>query len=247
MGAQRGATDEVLRSDEPEFYFWLRHARRSQEPVVVLAASAARVAIPLAQQGIAVVAVEPEGVGEGRDAVEGLRWQHGEATRFTLARKAGMILLPDQHFETLLSLDEQKQALRTLHMGLQIGGKLALTLSVPDIAAMAQQGEQGSALRPLPPLTDAARGETVLRWQTERCDVAAQQIETHTVYEQLAPDGSTARRWHRTQTRAYHWPREMRLLLELSGFDIEALYGGWNDEPFTAHAAQQVWVARKGV
>ncbi len=38
---------------------------------------------------------------------------------------------------------------------------------------------------------------------------------------------------------------EMEHLLELSGFQVEALYGGFDGEPFDDTSSEMVWVARK--
>jgi hypothetical protein len=38
---------------------------------------------------------------------------------------------------------------------------------------------------------------------------------------------------------------EMQHLLELCGFEVEALYGGFEGEPFTDESTEMVWVARR--
>jgi hypothetical protein len=37
----------------------------------------------------------------------------------------------------------------------------------------------------------------------------------------------------------------MQHLPELSGFEVEALYGGFRREPFTDTSSEMVWVARR--
>ena len=259
------ANDKLLAPDSFEFYFWLRHARRSEEPVVVLNAGTGRVAISLAQQYIRMIAVEADEkkrqggierskaakVGASAKGLGGCRivWQAGEPANFTLAHKAGMVAMPDYGFQHLLTLDEQRAALRNIHKHLQIGGKLALVLDVPDVQAMAtSQGATGGTLRPLEPMIDPTNGQTIYVWESSRYDLSEQSVSRHVVYEMVDELGVTVRRWHRTFKLAYLWPREVQLLLEGMGFDIEALYGGWNDEPFTCtRSTKQVWVVRKGI
>ncbi|MDQ4075684.1 MAG: hypothetical protein M3220_05475 [Chloroflexota bacterium] len=240
-----------LTSESPEFYFWLRHARRSQEPVVELFAGRGRVAVPLAEQAIQLIAVEPdeqerrEGVRQSKDLP--IRWMAGTPLTFTLERRAGMVFLAGKSFEQLLTLDGQRAALRNIYANLQIGGKLAVDLAMPQIEQIAANSRLGSPPRPLAPIVDGEVGSTIYRWISERYDPGAQHVSRHLIYEMVDETGTTLRRWHRTLERAFIWPREMQLLLEVTGFEVEVLYGGWNDEPFTADANQQIWLARKGV
>jgi hypothetical protein len=37
----------------------------------------------------------------------------------------------------------------------------------------------------------------------------------------------------------------MEDLLQRSGFEVEARYGGFNNEPLTASSGELVWIARK--
>jgi SAM-dependent methyltransferase len=246
--------NELLTPDAPEYFFWLRHARRSQEPVVVLYAGAGRVAVPLAQQEIRVVAVEADEAqrrqGEARSEEAGVlvEWQAGDAESFALRGKAGMMVLAEGSFQRLLTDAAQAAALRRIRDALQVGGKLALALAVPDVQEMARSvtGE-GDVLRQERPTVEAESGTLLYRWQSSRYDVGEQRVTTHTIFERVDAEGVTIKRWHRASERAYLWPREVRLLLEGAGFEIEALFGGWNDELLTAASAQQVWVARRGI
>ncbi|MGB0388733.1 MAG: hypothetical protein ACPGWR_28270 [Ardenticatenaceae bacterium] len=248
--------EKLLGPDSLEFYFWLRHARRSEEPVVVLNAGTGRVAISLAKHAMPsrVIAVEGDeekrrrGMARGKAAGVEMGWQAGEVASFALRQKAGMVALAEYAFEQLLTLDAQRAALRHLHQRLQIGGKLAFVLNVPDVQAMAaSEGSTSGRLRRLEPLVEPKSGQTVYVWESSRYDLSQQRLSRHVVYEMVDQAGLTVRRWHRTFERAYFWPREVQLLLEGMKFDIEALYGGWNDEPFTNTSTQQVWIARKGI
>ena len=41
------------------------------------------------------------------------------------------------------------------------------------------------------------------------------------------------------------WQDEMASLLARAGFEVEAVYGGFNDEPMTAGSSELVWIARR--
>jgi len=246
----------LLTPDSAEFYFWLRHARRSEDPIVVLNAGVGRVAWPLAQytEHMRIVAVEADDdmrqAGMAQSPAQGveLRWLAGDATNFSLAQKAGMIAVPDYTFQQFFTLEAQRAALRHIHQRLQIGGKLLLVLDVPDMQALAaSQQSTSNTLQRLQPLTDPTTGQLIYVWQSRSYNVSQQTRSTHLIYELVDESGQTIRRWHRSAQHAYLWPRETQLLLEGMGFDIEASYGGWNDEPLDDSSTIQVWVARKGI
>jgi hypothetical protein len=43
----------------------------------------------------------------------------------------------------------------------------------------------------------------------------------------------------------YVFRYEMEHLLSLSGFEVEALYGGFQREPFSRTSNEMVWIARR--
>jgi hypothetical protein len=202
-----------------------------------------------------VAAIEPDdarwraGEARSREAGVEVHWQTGDAETFELQRRAGMMILAEHAFQRLLAHEAQQAALRRVYENLQVGGKLAFSLAVPNMRELAAgQGEgAGSRLRQLSTTVDSESGNPVYRWASHRYDLIEQHISTHTIYEMVDTEGVTLRRWHRTTELAYIWPRQMRLLLEWAGFEIEALYGGWNDEPFTGDSTEQIWVARKAI
>lgn len=238
----------------PEFFFWLRHARRTQEPVVILAAGAGRVAIPLALEEIRVLAIEEEEAQRQRGQVAAAQagadviWQAGALADFVLPRPAGMIALPDGAFERCLDVPAQRATLALLYERLQVGGKLVVALGMPDVQAMAaQRAEGGSPPRWLGAWGKEGSDGPLHIWEAVRYDLARQRVSRHRVYEVSDSAGLIVRRWQRNHEAAYLWPREMQLLLEGARFEIESCYGGWNDEPLDAAAPIQIWVARKGI
>jgi predicted SAM-dependent methyltransferase len=200
-----------------------------------------------------VVSIEPDeakrraGESYSREAGLEIHWQEGDAGTFELSRRAGMVIIAGHAFQRLLAHEAQQAALRRVYENLQIGGKLALSLAVPDVRELtAGEGESaGSRLRQLSTIVDSESGNPIYRWVAHRYDMVEQRVSTHTIYEMVDAERVTLRRSHRMSELAYIWPRQMRLLLEWAGFEVEALYGGWNDEPFTGDSSEQIWVARK--
>jgi SAM-dependent methyltransferase len=83
------------------------------------------------------------------------------------------------------------------------------------------------------------------------------------VYEHLSPGGRLAlnffvppvpvarndkpliSRIHKQMRLRYVSKDEMPSLLDRCGFEIEALYGGFDNEPFAASSSEMVWIARR--
>ena len=94
-------------------------------------------------------------------------------------------------------------------------------------------------------LSDPATGTRFLVWESRRYDVHLQRIHEQLRYEQLGDDGSVVATRYRTMTLCYIWPREMEHLLARCGFEIEAVYGGFDRRSLKATSSEQIWVARR--
>ncbi len=58
-------------------------------------------------------------------------------------------------------------------------------------------------------------------------------------------DGRVVDKIYSPLTLRYVYRYEMRYLLELCGYKVEALYGDFQRGPYH-HGGEQIWVARKG-
>ena len=76
-------------------------------------------------------------------------------------------------------------------------------------------------------------------------DTHRQRIHVRFAYERLDDDGTVIDRQHKSYTLCYIFCNEMRHLFELCGYEVEALYGGFAQEPFIDSSTEMVWVARK--
>ena len=87
-------------------------------------------------------------------------------------------------------------------------------------------------------------GRRVISWEARRYDLERQLLEQSTVFEEVDTAGRSLSRTHRSLTLRYVFRYEMRHLLELAGFRVEALYGDFQRGPFS-HGGEQIWIARK--
>lgn len=230
-----------------EFYVDL--ARQADGLVVELGAGTGRIAIPCAQAGAQVHGVDLEpamlDIARRKAAEAGLDGRltlaEGDMRRYASwgvphpAGQAALVNIPFRTFLHNLTVEDQVATLKACRTALRPGGVLALNVFNPSITKIA-----------------AWLGGGRKRWEpwgsTER-DVQAQhdyepsaQVVTSRLRVREAGGG-----WRRTSvTLRYVHRFEMEHLLQRCGFDVLALYGGFDRSPFGEASTEMVWVARRG-
>lgn len=92
---------------------------------------------------------------------------------------------------------------------------------------------------------DPASGDRVLVWTSRRYDPPQQRIDEERVFERIDEQGRVVERRYRTLTLRWIYRWEVEHLLARAGFQVEALYGGFDGKPFTKMGQELVWVARR--
>ena len=249
--AERYDEIEGLQQGDVDFYRGLaREAAGSGHRVLELAVGTGRVAIPIAREGVRVLGLDrsPAMLEVARRKAEGvatLEVVEGDMASFAFDERFALIYIPFRSFLLLTSVEQQKSCLRCVRDHLIPGCRLALNFFNPDIPLMAAwMGPARKGIQPGREYPDAAGGRAV-EWETRRYLTSSQQIDETRIEETLAPTGAVTSRVYRKMGLRYVFRFEMEHLLELAGFEVEALYGGFAGEPFTDTSTEMVWVARK--
>jgi SAM-dependent methyltransferase len=232
------------------FYAGLaQEAAASGQEVLELAVGTGRVAIPIARAGVRVTGLDRspamlEVARRKAEDVESLTLIEGDMADFDLGREFGLVYIPYRSFLHLMTIEAQKSCLRCVREHLVSGGRFALNFFNPDIAAIGDWlGPKRGSLQRLE-AKDVSDGGKREVWSSRRYLTGTQQLDETRIEERLAPDGAVVSRVYRRMGLRYVFRYEMQHLLELSGFEVEALYGGFEQEPFTDTSAEMVWVAR---
>jgi len=225
--------------------FWLAVAEREAGPIVEWGAGTGRLAIPLAAAGHDVVAVEVSGamVERGRKKGGGVRWVHGDMRSVDLGRRHALAVCAFNSFLCLLSVEDALAFLRNAREHLEPGGLLGIEVSAfsPEELAEVPGGPELHH-----DLTRETRRVRLDRFFVSRYDPASQLLRTRLFYELYGASGVLEeRRAHDLVIRAVG-RGELGLLLRLAGFEVEAVYGGFEGEPFTAESDHLIALARKG-
>ena len=224
--------------------FWLALAGREEGPIVEWGAGTGRIAAPLAAAGHDVTAVEisEEMVERGRKKTAGVGWMAGDMRNAEPGRRFGLAVCAFNSFLCLLSTEDALSFLRNAHEHLEPGGMLGIEVSAFSPEELTEEPGGPSLRHDL--TRELPGGGRLDRFSLTRYDAATQLMEMRLFYDLQDASGETSRRAHDLAIRLVGRP-ELGLMLRLAGFRTEAVYGGFDGEPFTAASDHLILLARK--
>ena len=221
--------------------FWLSLADREGGPVIEWGAGTGRIAAPLAAAGYEVTAVELSGqmVERDRERSASVEWVVADMRGVDLERRFGLAVCAFNSFLCLRSIEDALAFLRNAREHLVPGGLLGIEVS----AFSPEELAGGPELRH--DLTRDLPDGRLDRFSSSTYDPATQLMHMRLFYESY--DGSDT-----LQTRRAHdltiritTQDELLLMLKLANFEAEAIYGGFEGEPFTSTSDHLIVLARK--
>ena len=224
--------------------FWLALAEREAGPVVEWGAGTGRLAVPLANAGHGVTAVEESSamVERGSGKGGGIEWVRGDMRSAGLGRRYGLAICAFNSFLCLPSIDDALAFLHNAKDHRAPGDLLGIEDSAfsPEELATPTGGPEyrHDLTRELP---DGGRLD---RLSVSRYDPASQLLSMRLFYELYGASGELEdRRAHDLAIRVTGRD-ELILMLRLAGFEVEAVYGGFGGEPFEAGGDRLIVLAR---
>lgn len=224
--------------------FWLALAEREAGPVIEWGAGTGRVAIPLANAGRAVTAVEVSGsmVERGQAKGDAVEWMVGDMRSTKLDRRYGLAVCAFNSFLCLLDVEDALAFLRNAGEHLTPGGLLGVEVSAFSPEELAEE-RGGPALHH--DFTRELPDGWLDRFSVSRYDAASQVMHMRLFYEMYGASGALeGRRAHELEIRIVG-RAELELMLRLAGFVVEVVYGGFEGEPFESGSDHLVVLARK--
>lgn len=230
--------------------FWLSLAQQAKSEVLELACGTGRVLLPLARAGINVTGID---ISESMLSVTRAKLQQesaevakrislvcGDMTQFDLGRLFNLIIIPFSAFQVLLTRAEQGACLKSCHLHLCKGGRLAIDVFNPRLSRLTSP----TPIQEGPREFIGPKGETV-NWSGETSyDLDNQTLKSAWRYKRTYSSGRIIESCHLLQLH-YFFRFEMEWMLEACGFEVEALYGDFERSPFTAESGEMVFVARR--
>lgn len=237
----------MLHEDVP---FFLGQLPRKPQSLLEIGVGTGRAAIPLAQAGHRVVGVDyakdmldiaqrkADAVGLSRKHLQLLR---ADAKRLNLGRKFDWICIFFNTFLAFVTLEEQDAVLAAAVRHLKPSGRFWVDIFQPNLTLLAQEESHDLA----PTLCFVPRlGRTVLKTTSVKRDPAAQAQHVTFSYAWFDEFGAE----HRDQTQfsmTFLFPRELRLLIERHGMEIEHLWGNYDGSRLDADSPRIIARCRR--
>lgn len=202
-------------------------------PALELGVGTGRIALPLAQRGIAVHGVDasPAMVAKLRAKPGGgaIPVTMGSFSDFATDGRFAVAFIAFNTFFALLAQDEQIRCMETVARHLAPGGRFVIEAFVPDLARFVG----GQTMR----VAGVAVNE--VRIDASQLDLAQQRITSQHVV--LTEHGVRLY----PVTLRYAWPSEMDLMARIAGLRLEDRFGDWARAPFGAESTKHISVYRR--
>jgi SAM-dependent methyltransferase len=224
--------------------FWLSLAEREAGPVVEWGAGTGRISVPLAAAGHEVTAVEISGrmVERGKEKSERVGWIVGDMRSVDPGRRYGLSVCAFNSFLCLKSADDALAFLRNARQHLVSGGLLGIEVSAFSPEELIDPPGGTSQRHDF--TRELANGR-LDRYSVSHYDAATQLMQMRLFYERYGASGALESRRAHDLTIRVVGRSELELMLQLTGFEVEAVYGGFEGEPFTSMSDHLIVLARK--
>lgn len=255
-GADATFYDYCFQGIAGDAQFYIEEARKAGSPVLEIGCGTGRILLPTAEAGMHVVGLDRSPTmlsilrrkldAYSTDTQSRVELVERDMRNFSLARRFRLVTIPFRAFLHLLTSKDQRQALACIREHLADDGRLVFNIFDPDLELIAAHlGPLGSALKKDSEFIHPDTGRRVVMWFTGQYDPERQMLDGSFIFEELDEQGRVVAKTYSPLTLRYVYRYEMRYLLELCGYKVEALYGDFRRGPFRA-GGEQIWVARKG-
>lgn len=235
--------------------WYQRKAVESGGPVLELGAGTGRIAIPIAEAGVRVTALDLDAGMLDRlrqkahtlpaDVRSRLHVSHGDMRSFALDEQFALVIIPFRAFLHNITREDQLAALRRAHAHLRPEGELALNVFHPSLEYMAAHAGAYAGVWRWLKTQKHPDGGFVVYSDATRYDTVRQRLEGMIRTEEFSPDGSLRSTNMMHLELAYLYPSDIASLLAESGFELVRISGDFSGRPFERDGDELVVEARK--
>ncbi|HEX3219962.1 MAG TPA: class I SAM-dependent methyltransferase [Candidatus Limnocylindria bacterium] len=239
-------------SVEGDIDFYRRMAGEIGGPILDVGCGTGRVAVVLASDGYEVLGVDLSApilqLAERRremlpaEVANRLTFSQADMRTLDLGREFSLIITPSRVFQFMLTAETQRQALAALRSHLHPNGRLVLDLFDPLLDLVVPRPDD--APRVLEGVHPTSGNRVTWRVAARHPDPVRQLIVEDWTTSELDGSGNVLRTDTERLTLRWSLRSEMRLLFELTGFEVVAEYGDFNGGP-AAYGREQVWVLKR--
>jgi SAM-dependent methyltransferase len=232
--------------------FYAREAAAAGGPVLEVGCGTGRVSLAIAAAGVDVTGIDRDPALLSLAAAKAGAASPtarpvlvcADMRGYAFRRPFAAVVMPFRVFQSMLTVPDQLAALAAARAALAPGGRLVLDLFDPRLDLLAEAAEGPAELAATGRSFEDARG-----WWREqvaaRYDLESQIVDLTYVYESEPEGGRVAERSFERLRVRYFTRWEFEHLLARAGYEVEALYGGWEGGPPTPEGEDMIWIARK--
>ncbi len=235
---------------EEDLPMWETLAQTAAGPILEVGCGTGRLLLPLAQAGYTLTGLDLSSVAltaaQAKLAAAGLTDQvtlvQADMREFDLPHKEfSLALMPLNTFMHCQSMAEQLATLQAIHRHLQPGGQLVIDLFYPEPVMLAEvDGRLYFEAESVVELT----GHTVQWYWRHDIDLARQLRHLTYILDEIDRAGHV-RRITLPFSLRFVYRFELELLLKMSGYTVENIYGSYEMEPFDGDSPRMIFVAAK--
>jgi len=235
-----------LFADNSDIPFFVKCAKKYGSPVLDLAAGTGRVSFALANDGHEVVALErsPSMLEVARQKLKiasqtianNVTIVEGDMTKFNLNRRFPLVIIPNS-IGHAITTEDQLSTLQCVHNHLFDDGVFIL-----DVYPGALQYEYAKFEENPVILSD---GTSVEREGVIHSDMLHQLMKVNLRYIVRDSKKKIIEEVKVESSAALLFDREVELLIRLSGFKIEKVFGGFDESEYTPSSTRRILILRK--
>ncbi len=240
-------SEHVDKTEDLSLYSEL--AEEHGDPVLIVGSGTGRVALHLAQEGHSVHGIEIEAamLDRARHKVEALphlrdqiTFHHGDALKVPLDGRFGLGIIPYNTLMHFHDQEAQRALLKRLRGWIPAGGALVIDLPNAGEAFAAPDTEAVTLERTF---LEQDTGHLVMQQSVSSLDRTEQLMQVTWLYDEIGDEGELTRTVVPVLIR-YFFYAEIKLLLEVCGFEIDEVFGDFDRSPFEDGAPRMILVAK---
>jgi SAM-dependent methyltransferase len=246
------AAYDKLRSTDINFY--VNYAKECGGRTLEVACGTGRILIPTAAAGCEITGLDlspymlkkchDKLAAQPADVQKRVKVMQGNMTDFNTGEKYSLVTMPFRPFQHLTTVEEQKACLRCIYKHLKPRGKLVFDVYNPNPAKLVPYTGSDTERIDFPeaPLPDGRMVYRSSRLPGFHRDLQYNDVEL--IYYVTHPDGRKERLVQSFPMR-YYYRYEMEHLLELCGFKVVDMFGGFDKSAYTNDSSEMIFVAGK--